>query len=158
MRGDAARRIGMVIVTLVMLGGLLAAAVATAGFAPDVVEALRSSKEIYVATKRKDGSMSKVVPIWFTFDGDAVYTSSAPDAHKVRRIKKGSPLYVWVGRPDGPHFVAHAEISTDPELAARMAPAYNEKYWIAWLGFFRPNPDRVRAGKTVLIKIPAPSS
>lgn len=145
----------MGIVTLMVLG-LVAAAMARAGFAPDVVAALRTSKEIYVATERKDGSLSKVVPIWFMYDGECVYTSSAPGAHKVRRIKQGSPLHVWVGSPDGPHFVARAEIVTDPDLAARMAPAYNEKYWIAWLGFFRPNPERVQAGKTVLIKVPPP--
>ena len=41
----------------------------------------------------------------------------------------------------------------DPEVAAKMAPAYNQKYWIAWLGLFRPNPERVRTGKTVLVKV-----
>ena len=34
-----------------------------------------------------------------------------------------------------------------------MAPEYDRKYWIAWLGFFRPNPERVREGKTVIVRV-----
>ena len=136
---------------------VVAAAVGSAEFTPEVAEALRNSKEIYVATRRGDGTMSKVVPVWFMFDGLAVYFSTEPKSHKARRIGHGSPLYVWVGRADGPHFVAAAELVRDPDLAARMAPVYTRKYWIAWLGLFRPNPERVRAGKTVLVKIKPPA-
>jgi len=131
----------------------LAAAAAGGGFVPEVDDALRTSKHIYVATRRADGTQSKVVPVWFMFDGDAVYFTTAPTSHKARRIERGSPLLVWVGRPDGPHFTGRAELVRDPDLAARMAPAYEQKYWIAWLGFFRPNPDRVRSGKTVLVRV-----
>lgn len=137
----------------------LVAAMATvgiAGFTPEVTEALRTSKDIYVATRRADGTISKVVPVWFMFDGEAVYFSTDPKSYKARRIGRGSPLYVWVGRRDGPHFVGQAELVRDPELAARMAPVYNQKYWIAWIGLFRPRPDRVRDGKTVLVKIRPP--
>ncbi len=136
---------------------IIAVSVAAAAFAPDVADALRTSKEIYVATRRHDGSTSKVVPVWFMFDGDAVYFATSPTSYKAKRIAKGSPLLVWVGSADGPHFVAKAELSRDPELAARMAPVYSQKYWIAWLGLFRPNPDRVRAGKTVLVKVSPPA-
>jgi hypothetical protein len=141
----------------VFLVGVLGAAVVGAGFAPEVTEALRTSKQIYVATRRADGSVSKVVPVWFMFDGDAVYFSTAPTSYKARRIKRGSPLLVWVGSATGPHFVGQAELSTDPELAARMAPVYSQKYWIAWLGLFRPDPERVRAGKTILVKVRPPA-
>jgi hypothetical protein len=60
---------------------------------------------------------------------------------------------VWVGSATGPHFVGKATLEKDPALAARMAPAYSKKYWIAWLGLFRPDPERVRSGKTVLVKV-----
>jgi len=40
----------------------------------------------------------------------------------------------------------------DPAVAARMAPFYDRKYWISWLGFFRPRPARVGAGQTVIVK------
>src|SRR5206468_1186329 len=121
--------------------------------APDVAAALRSAKQIYVATRRADGAPSKVVPVWFMLDGDAVYFTTGPASHKARRIARGSPLLVWVGRRDGPHFVGRAELVRDPAVAARMAPEYDRKYWIAWLGFFRPNPERVREGKTVIVRV-----
>ena len=145
-------------ILMMLLCGVLIAAVASAGFSPEVTKVLQSSKEIYVATKRHDGTMSKVVPVWFMFDGDAIYFATLPSSYKAKRIKKGSPLYVWVGAADGPHFVGPAEIITDPEVAARMAPVYAQKYWIAWLGLFKPNPERVRTGKTVIVKVRPPAS
>jgi Pyridoxamine 5'-phosphate oxidase len=137
----------------VLAGALVAAAVSAAGFPTDVADALRSSKEIYVATKRADGSQSKVVPVWFMFDGEAIYFATGPKSYKARRIRHGSPLLVWVGSATGPHFVGKATLEKDPALAARMAPVYSKKYWIAWLGLFRPDPERVRSGKTVLVKV-----
>jgi PPOX class probable F420-dependent enzyme len=145
----------LLVVTLAVLamGGVAMAA----GFTPEVTEALRNSKEIYVATRRADGTTSKVVPVWFMFDGDAIYFATGPNSHKAKRIKRGSPLLVWVGRSDGPHFVGPAELVTDPAVAERMAPVYSQKYWIAWLGLFRPNPERVRTGKTVIVKVKPPA-
>jgi PPOX class probable F420-dependent enzyme len=139
---------------LAAAGFLVVAGVASAvGFSPDVASALRTSKQIYVATRRADGQQSKVVPVWFMQDGDAVYFTTGPTSHKAKRIGRGSPLLVWVGSADGPHFEGHAELVRDPGVAARMAPVYNQKYWIAWLGFFRPDAERVRTGKTVIVKV-----
>lgn len=144
---------------ILLAWSMLAFAVAAvaAQFAPDVQEALKTSKQLYVATRRADGSTSQMAPIWFMFDGDAVYFTTTPDSHKAKRIAKGSPLLVWVGAEDGPHFEAKAELVHDPAVAEKMAPVYNQKYWIAWLGFFRPNPDRVRAGKTLIVKVSPPA-
>jgi PPOX class probable F420-dependent enzyme len=138
--------------------GLALLALATAstvagGFPPDVAQALRASKHIYVATRRADGTRSAAAPVWFMVDGDTVLFTTGPDSHKARRIRRGSPVFVWVGSADGPHFVGAAEVLQDPALAARMAPVYAQKYWIAWLGLFRPNPDRVRAGKTAIVRV-----
>jgi hypothetical protein len=58
-----------------------------------------------------------------------------------------------VGAADGPHFVGKAELLRDPAVAEKMAPVYDQKYWISWLGFFRPRPERVRDGKTVIVKV-----
>jgi PPOX class probable F420-dependent enzyme len=138
-------------ITLMLVG--LAAVASGAGFPPAVTHALESSKNLYVATRRRDGAQSQVAPIWFMFDGQAVYFTTVPTSYKAKRIRRGSPLLVWVGSPDGPHFEARAELLQDPELAARMAPVYSRKYWIAWLGLFRPNPERVRAGKTAIVKL-----
>jgi hypothetical protein len=139
--------------TLTAVCALAVVAAGAASFQPDVVKALETSKNLYVATKRKDGSLSAKAPIWFMYDGNAVYFSTAPESHKAKRIAKGSPLYVWVGAENGPHFVGNAELVRDPAVAAMMAPVYDKKYWISWLGFFRPRPERVAAGKTVIVKV-----
>lgn len=131
----------------------IAAGGGAASFPPGVVEALKTSKNLYVATKRKDGSQSSVAPIWFMYDGEAVYFTTVPDSHKAKRIAGGSPLLVWVGAENGPHFVGKAEIIRDPAVAEKMAPVYDQKYWISWLGFFRPRPDRVRDGKTLIVRV-----
>ena len=128
-------------------------AAAATQFTPDVQRALETSKQLYVATQRADGSTSSVAPIWFMFDGDAVYFTTTPDSHKAKRIAKGSPVLVWVGSSQGPHFVGHGEIIRDPAQAERMAPVYDQKYWISWLGFFRPRADRIRDGSTVIVRV-----
>ena len=133
---------------LVVLG-----AGASAQFRPDVRQALATAKNLYVATQRKDGSTSKASPIWFMVDGDAIYFTTTPGSYKAKRIARGSPVLVWVGSEQGPHFVGKGEILRDPAVAEKMAPAYDQKYWISWLGFFRPRPDRVRDGKTVIVKV-----
>ncbi len=115
--------------------------------------ALKTEKEIYVATKRKSGEWSKAAPIWFMYDGEAVYFTTSPTAYKAKRIKRGSPVRVWVGSNDGPSFTGKAEIVEDSAIVARMGEAYGQKYWIAWLGLFRPRVDRVEAGKTVAVKV-----
>jgi hypothetical protein len=132
---------------------LLLVALARAEFPPDVRTALRTAKNLYVATERKDGSHSEVSPIWFMFDGDALYFTTVPSSYKAKRTKLGRPQHIWVATKDGPYSAGRGEVSTDPELAARMAPVYDDKYWISWLGFFRPRPDRVADGKTVIIRV-----
>jgi len=146
----------MWILTLVCVLAVAMVAGAVA-FPPDVAGSLRTADYLYVATKRKDGSESKRVPVWFMYDGDAVYFTTAPGSHKAKRIASGSPLLVWVGSETGPHFVGKAELLRDPAVAERMAPVYDKKYWISWLGFFRPRPERVRDGKTLIVKV-TPSS
>ena len=142
----------MTLLTLTILA-LGAAVAGGAGFPPEMTDALRTSKHIYVSTRRADGTESKAVPVWFIFDGDQILFSTGPSSHKVRRLRHGSPLFVRVGSASGPRLVGHAELVDDPAVAERMAPVYRQKYWIAWLGFFVPDPERVRAGKTILVRV-----
>jgi PPOX class probable F420-dependent enzyme len=131
----------------------LGAVVAAAQFPPDVRQALAAAKNLYVATKRADGTTSKVSPVWFMADDDALYFTTVPTSYKAKRIGKGSPVLVWVGSEQGPHFVGKGELLRDPALAQKMAPVYDQKYWISWLGFFRPRADRIRDGKTVIVRV-----
>ena len=122
-------------------------------FSANVEAALKTEKDIYLATQRKSGAWSKAAPVWFMYDGEAVYLTASPDSYKAKRIKRGSPVKVWVGSPDGPSFTGKAEIFTDNATVTRMGEAYSQKYWIAWIGIARPRVSRVESGKTIAIKV-----
>jgi hypothetical protein len=122
-------------------------------FDADVRAALGAAKNLYVATERRDGSRSEAAPIWFMADEDALWFTTVPSSWKARRVRLGRPLHVHVGTRTGPYFKGRGTLVTDPAVAARMAPVYAERYWLAWLGFFRPDPARVRAGKTVIVRV-----
>ena len=115
---------------------------------PATVAALESASAIYVATQRASGERSDARPIWFIYDGGKIFFTTSPDSWKAKRIARGSPLYIWVGDEDGPFLTGTAEAVTDPALIDRMGEAYGKKYWIAWLGLFRPRSSRVTEGKT----------
>ena len=115
---------------------------------PKTKELLQSSSYIYTATQRKDGGMSEAVPIWFVWDGEKVFFTTEPGSWKAKRIDRGSPVFINVDSKDGPKLVGKATKVTDPALVDRMGQAYRDKYWIAWMGLFRPRSGRVTAGKT----------
>ena len=116
-------------------------------------KALSEAKLIYVATQRKNGERSDAAPIWFNYENGEIFFTTSPDSWKAQRIAAGSPLYIWVGDESGPFVIGTAEKIEDAALIERMGHAYEQKYWIAWLGLFRPRPDRVAAGKTVAYRV-----
>ena len=142
----------------IAFAGLLIVAVVTAGarmLPSDVQTVLQTQKEIHIATQRADGSRSVAVPVWFWWDAanQVLYTSTSPEAHKAKRIRKGSPVYVSLHGKGGPFFEGTAEFVTDLKLVEHLGTEYANKYWLAWLGFFRPRPERVSTGKTLVVKV-----
>jgi len=134
----------------VALGGLCMVTASRAGtVSPKTKELLQSSSYIYTATQRQSGETSESVPIWFMWDGERIFFTTSPESWKARRIARGSPLFINVGSKDGPKLKGKATKITDPALIDRMGQAYRDKYWIAWMGLFRPRSDRVTSGKTV---------
>jgi len=123
------------------------------GLSSEVEAALKTENYIYVATRRLNGEWSTSAPVWFMYDGEAVYFTTAPTTHKAHRIHRGSPVRVWVGKKDGPFFEGEARFVKDRAVVERMAEVYTQKYWLAWLGFFRPRPRRVSSGKTLVVKV-----
>jgi hypothetical protein len=87
------------------------------------------------------------------YDSEGLYFTTAPSSHKAHRIHRGSPVKIWVGTKDGPSFEGKAQFVKGASLAERMGKAYSDKYWIAWLGFFKPRPARVGSGKTLIVKV-----
>src|SRR5207248_1811815 len=120
---------------------------AVPGLPADVSQQLSQSKEIYVATVRKDGQRSKAVPVWFAVMDGAVWFTTGPESHKAKRIKRGSPMLMSLRGADGPFIKMKAEVVRDGALAERLGTIYSDKYWIAWLGFFRPSRVRNESGK-----------
>jgi Pyridoxamine 5'-phosphate oxidase len=144
-------------VAVVLTGAWLCATAAGASvLSAEMQNALHTQKEIYVATRRADGSRSNAAPVWFWSDGRAVYFSTSPKSHKARRIRSGSPVFFSLAGRDGPFTEGRPEIVTDLDLVGRLGDAYANKYWIAWFGLFRPNPARVASGKTMVVKVTWP--
>src|SRR5262245_45660320 len=80
---------------------LASAAYGANGFSDEVEEALKTESYIYVATRRLSGEWSAAAPVWFMYDGNAVYFTTAPTSHKAHRIHRGNPVRIWVGKKDG---------------------------------------------------------
>ena len=143
----------------VVTGALVACGLRPAGRAEaidlsaDTEKLLTEAEEIDVATRRKSGKRSSAAPIWFLFHEGDIYTTTAPGSWKAKRIANGSPMYIWVGSQDGPFFIGEPEVIDDPKLIDWMGEQYNEKYWIAWLGFFRPRSERVTGGQTIAYRV-----
>ena len=118
------------------------------------LSALKSTKDIFIATVRKNGDQSKAAEIWFTSTEDGtVLINTGPDSWKVKRIKRGSPAIVWIGSKDGPAFIGTAEITNDRGLQDRIIADFPKKYTLAWMGLFLPSHAKYDAGKSVAIKI-----
>ena len=122
-------------------------------FSPEFMSKLNQSKQIYVATERKNGARSAAVPVWFGVIDNAIWFATLPDNHKAKRVKRGSPMYISVEGKDGPFIKAKAEIVQDGAMAERLGEIYARKYWIAWLGMFRPSREKIETGKNLLLRL-----
>ncbi len=119
----------------------------------NLTQALHDDDLIYVSTRRKSGAWSSQAPIWFWFHDDEIYFTCSPDSWKARRLKEAGPVRIHVGTDDGPEIIGEATRIHDLELIDRLGEAWSEKYWIAWLGFFRPRRERIASGKTFAYRL-----
>ena len=143
----------------ILLGILLTLSVCVVAYGAgqlgdSVKTALETQKLVSIATQRADGGWGRVAPVWFMYDGEAVYFITAPDSYKARRIRRGSPAQVWLSDATGPAFVGPAHVVTDVPTLERMNAVYKRKYWAAWLTYWaRPLAGRVEAGSLVAVKV-----
>jgi len=151
--------LALIMATAVPLATVTMADELIQGFPADFSAHLARVKEIYVATERKDGARSDAVPVWFGVMDNAIWFTTSPDSHKAKRVRRGSLVYVSVDGKEGPFVKTKAEIVKDGAQADRLGKIYSDKYWIAWLGFFRPSRARNESGKTILLRLtPAPNT
>ena len=145
----------LLILLMLCLVGLMPGMVQTAAaLDSDTIAQLHTAKEIYVSTQRKSGAWGSAAPVWFWYADEVIYLTASPSSYKARRIQAGrNTVRIAIGSRDGPTFAGKAEIFTNAAIVERMGEAYNNKYWLAWLGFARPRVSRVESGKTVAIKV-----
>lgn len=140
-------------VTVALLANFLIAPRAQAGLSTEIKTALASSKYVYIASTRKNGSLGKAAEIWFLYHNDAVYVGTPPTSWRARRIKAGRPqAKISVGKADGPSFMATGAIVNDPEAQQAMLEAYAKKYPDGWSKFEEKFRSGFKDGTRVLIK------
>jgi general stress protein 26 len=118
-------------------------------------QALSKTGLIYVATVRKDGNQSKSAPVWFTVSADrnAILIQTKRDTWKAKRIKRGSPVLVWIGASDGPAFIGDAEITDESAVREKILADFKKKYWQNRVMGVGPSRARFDSGERVAIKI-----
>jgi len=119
------------------------------------LQALSKSQLIFIATVRKDGNQSKAAPVWFTVSADrnTILIQTGPQTWKAKRIRRGSPVLVWIGAADGPAFIGKAEITSDATVQKKILDDYREKYWLNRVLGVGPSRADLAAGRQVAIVI-----
>jgi pyridoxamine 5'-phosphate oxidase-like protein len=103
---------------------------ATRGHLPwsNVDRRLIGMREIWVATASPSGRPD-ATPVWFWWDGDAVYFTCAAVARKARNIAHQPEVVLLNGDGADPIIIkGRAERVDDPDELARVDAAYAEKY------------------------------
>jgi hypothetical protein len=118
------------------------------------LDALSKASVLYIATVRKDGNQSTSAPVWFTVAHDhVVLIQTRPTTWKAKRIRRGSPVIVWIGKKNGPAFIGKAEITGDPAVSRQIVEEYPKRYLMARLGLHKPTQEMFDKGQILSIKI-----
>jgi hypothetical protein len=118
------------------------------------MNALASASILYIATVRKNGDQSTAAPVWFTVSLDhRVLIQTQPTTWKAKRVRRGSPVIVWIGKRHGPAFIGKAEITNSPSVISQIVEDYPKKYLLARLGFHKPTEEMFKKGNVVSIVI-----
>ena len=130
------------------------AGVAHAATSERDISALDDQSYIYIATVRKDGNQSKAARVWFVTAADnQILIDTNSTSWKAKRIRRGSPVIVWIGSSDGPAFIGKAEFVTDRAVQDQMIERIPQKYFLARMGFFGPKREKFDSGEIVTIRI-----
>lgn len=118
-------------------------------------QALSKADLVYVATVRKSGTQSKSAPVWFTrgADNNSILIQTEKTTWKAKRIRRGSPVLVWIGAANGPAFIGTAEITQDSAIRDKILTDFHKKYWQNRVMGIGPSRARFDSGERVAIKI-----
>jgi PPOX class probable F420-dependent enzyme len=141
--------LAIVLVALASLAG-----VGHAAAAERTIHALANANYIYIATVRKDGTQSKAVPVWFiTTPENHILINTNTKSWKARRIRRGSPVLVWIGARTGPAFIGKAEFVEDKAVQDQMIKQIPKKYFLARIGLFGPKRAKFDVGQIGTMRI-----
>jgi PPOX class probable F420-dependent enzyme len=115
---------------------------------------LRSEPVVWMSTVRPDGS-PHLIPIWFSWDGEAILVASKPNAQKVRNVRANPVVMLALGQPDEDFDVGllegRAELLDVP--AADVLPASHLTKYRAPMAAIGLTPDEFLAAYTQVIRI-----
>ena len=143
----------LLLAPIAILATLSAIGIADADMTPRDADALGKATYLYIATVRKDGNQSKAAPVWFIAGDKQVFIDTNSDSWKAKRVRRGSPMLIWIGSQTGPAFIARAEIVQDAAQQDMMIREIPNKYFLAKIGFFGPTRAKFDSGKIVTIRI-----
>ncbi len=143
----------LTVATALTISLLTAGPAGCAGFSDPELKAFDQAMTVYVATVRKDGNQSKPAPVWFTMSADRaqLLIQAHKGSWKDKRIRRGSPVIVWIGGLNGPSFVGKAEITKDAAVVDKILTDYPKKYTMdALVG---PSRASFESGDRIAIRI-----
>ena len=98
---------------------------------PELQQALKSEREVYVTTYTQEGKPG-TVPTWFVSDGERVYITTMPTSKKAEKIRVNPRIRLRVGSRQGPALEGTARFATEPEVWRRVAALFYTKYHPRW--------------------------
>jgi general stress protein 26 len=143
----------LAVATALTISILTAGPAGCAGFSGSELKAFDQATTVYVATVRKDGNQSTPAPVWFTMSADRaqLLIQAHKGSWKDKRIRRGSPVIVWIGGLNGPSFVGKAEITKDAAVVDKILTDYPKKYTMnALVG---PSRENFESGDRIAIRI-----
>jgi len=143
----------LAVATVLTISILTAGPANCAGFSDPELKAFDQSSLVYVATVRKDGNQSRPAPVWFTMNADRtqLLIQTRKGTWKDKRIRRGSPVIVWIGGLNGPAFVGRAEITKDAAVVDKILTDYPKKY--AMNAVLGPSRATFESGDRIAIRI-----
>jgi len=115
---------------------------------------LRSESVVWVSTVSPDGS-PHLVPIWFSWDGEAVLIASKPLAKKVRNLRDNPSVMLALGEPEDDFDVGMiqgvAELPVEP--AAELLPASHLAKYRAQMAAIGLTPEEFLGTYSQVIRI-----
>src|SRR5262245_3753287 len=115
---------------------------------------LRSEPVVWMSTVRPDGS-PHLIPIWFSWDGEAILIASKPAAQKVRNLRENPVVMLALGQPDEDFDVGllegRAELLDMP--SSELLPASHLAKYRAPMAAIGLTPEEFLATYTQVIRI-----